>query len=455
MNEPVTFSAGELRHSRPLEPHRRCIGPAGEALVSHVLELVAAQENRTRALRRRDADTRTATVSALLANLACLALNKVDATRFVALSFNGNDYSGQGLYAGSGITLTAMTLARDAMAAAGLIEGRGGVRRTDARATAWGDESRTGAKRHGFNVDQGTFGQLARWRSTPELRQAFRRHGIGHQTIRRGGDVLELRGSGTWVSPEPAEVQDSRGVLTRINHRLSEAVLELPASGWTTIAAMASPADDTGQAAGDLSAVTLRRIFKGSWSRGGRLYGGWWQMVPAALRAGLLIDGQETVELDYQQLHPSMLYARLGRALVDDVYLFPPFPRDLGKLAFNHLLNRRPSAGNALPGRLPPRAPRDLLPKGTSYPQFLELYLDRPSIRPIRADLYQGEGLRLQREDSDIALDVIGQLDAENVLALPIHDSFIVQRQHEATLRQAMQRAFVNRYGVPARVRVS
>jgi hypothetical protein len=64
-----------------------------------------------------------------------------------------------------------------------------------------------------------------------------------------------------------------------------------------------------------------------------------------------------------------------------------------------------------------------------------------------------GVGDTLQREDSDLALDVLATLLNEGILALPIHDSFIVQRHHEARLVTVMQERFERRYKVPISVR--
>jgi hypothetical protein len=49
-----------------------------------------------------------------------------------------------------------------------------------------------------------------------------------------------------------------------------------------------------------------------------------------------------------------------------------------------------------------------------------------------------GAGKALQRCDSDIAFDVIISLMEEGILCLPIHDSFIVAKEHKARLLQQM-----------------
>lgn len=53
-----------------------------------------------------------------------------------------------------------------------------------------------------------------------------------------------------------------------------------------------------------------------------------------------------------------------------------------------------------------------------------------------------GVGLDLQRLDSDIALEVVNYLAVGGIVALPIHDSFIVQERHRGEAKEAMVLAY-------------
>ncbi|TPN61708.1 hypothetical protein FJ980_34005, partial [Mesorhizobium sp. B1-1-5] len=53
----------------------------------------------------------------------------------------------------------------------------------------------------------------------------------------------------------------------------------------------------------------LYRVYNGGWTLGGRMYGGWWQQVRSRDRKHFVIDGGETVEVDYEMLHPRLVYA--------------------------------------------------------------------------------------------------------------------------------------------------
>ena len=84
----------------------------------------------------------------------------------------------------------------------------------------------------------------------------------------------------------------------------------------------------------------LHRIFnRSSFACGGRFYGAWWQQIPKDIRPNLLIDGERTIERDYPQLHPNMLYAEIGAPLQGDAYDIASWPRNLVKRGFNILVN--------------------------------------------------------------------------------------------------------------------
>lgn len=179
----------------------------------------------------------------------------------------------------------------------------------------------------------------------------------------------------------------------------------------------------------------LYRVFKGSWQLGGRFYGGWWQQVRANDRRHLLIDDGETVELDYQMLHPRLVYARAGQRLEGDAYALDGWDRKVCKRAFNILLN----TGNY------PQALGAILP---------HVYGNRGSAARLIADIkrrhasvadsfHSGAGLRLQYTDSEMAKSVLRDLTVrQGILVLPIHDSFIVRTEHRGALEEAMDRAF-------------
>ncbi|MCA3740273.1 MAG: hypothetical protein INE95_04845 [Phenylobacterium sp.] len=402
-------------------------GDTGAALLSRMVALAEAHQVRQRALQPDAVKSRVLTASTLLANLASLALNRVDDTRFLAVSFNRN------AYANTPLSLSAMSLLRDAMLANGLIEGSAGGQRVRA--------------------DDSYFGWLTRMRATPALRTIFADCGIGYASIRRTvGNVLILRDRKAGVSSEPPiDVEMTRQTLASMNKRIEAARIELPQDAWAGVTPGVIDAmhlDDEDRApAGDLVGKSLVRLFKYDWRQGGRLYGGWWMSLPKRERKLLTIDGEAVAELDYGQLHPSILYARTHEELDGDAYTVgdwtSPAMRELGKTTFARMLNTTTSDGE-------PRAIQmaegdaDKLPPGVTWEDYLHAF--QRKLAPISEWFWIGEGLRLQREDSDVAVSVLEAMNKHGIVTLPVHDSFIVQDNYRHLLRTAMIGAYREKF---------
>jgi hypothetical protein len=76
------------------------------------------------------------------------------------------------------------------------------------------------------------------------------------------------------------------------------------------------------------------------------------------------------------------------------------------------------------------------LPEGWDFPRLLDA-IEAKHAR-IARHFRSGVGIRLQRRDADVAERVMLTLNAEGILALPVHDSFIVQEGRQARLREVM-----------------
>lgn len=202
----------------------------------------------------------------------------------------------------------------------------------------------------------------------------------------------------------------------------------------------------------DLTARTLHRVFNnGSWDQGGRFYGGWWQNMPKALRPYILIDGKRTIEIDYSGIHPAMLLAEAGCEIPDDPYgrcldgSTEEGLRDCVKRTFNALLNASSVEGlqpinefsEALTGRTWPEFKQFIV---ASYPEFSDKF-------------GTGEGLRLQRKDSDLAEDIMLLCAERHYPCLPIHDSFIVHRGYDTEVIAAMQEIFSSKFNAKGKVK--
>lgn len=179
----------------------------------------------------------------------------------------------------------------------------------------------------------------------------------------------------------------------------------------------------------------LYRVYNGGWTLGGRYYGGWWQQVSSGDREHFRIDGGASCEVDYEMLHPRLLYAAAGRKLAGDAYTIDGWDRKVCKRAFNILINAN-SYPRAL-GAIQPYVDGD-----REAAVRLVKALKRHH-KPVAGYFHSGAGLRLQNVDSEIAKSVLQELTVRRgMTVLPIHDSFIVRDDHREDLLETMDRAY-------------
>lgn len=193
----------------------------------------------------------------------------------------------------------------------------------------------------------------------------------------------------------------------------------------------------------------LVRVFcRNRWKCGGRFYGGFWQNIPKELRPLVTINGEETVELDFDCLHPQMLYAEAtGKLCEEDIYSLSgryqkgSAMRDIIKYAFLVMVNAKTQTASK--HKITEfvnewaKRPDEFQKLGglTSDEVIRQICETHPT---LKNSLCSDAGVRLQYKDSKIALGILLTLAKEKIVALPIHDSFIVQARHEERLRQVM-----------------
>lgn len=198
----------------------------------------------------------------------------------------------------------------------------------------------------------------------------------------------------------------------------------------------------------------LYRVFNdGTFDHGGRLYGAFWIDLPSWARPWILIEDEPTVELDYSGMSLRMIYHLRGIDYRDDPYEIPELMSYAAKQGHreNHyrhavktlvqaMINHEEEGGRPELVRL----------EETFRPGFTRAEVKALIERkhdPI-ADAFQtGEGKRNQRRDSDLALEIISNLMGKRILALPVHDSFIVQAAHGEELRKEMKEAYQRMLG--------
>ena len=415
---PPPFDRDALEHSRPVRWDRTADTAGAAAAFAALLAELEQSETRTRR-RKANAQARlSATLTAFVLDLFAEA--KADPALFLVYSRDENAYA-PSRYGSRFVTSTAVLTVADFLLAAGYAEGaRGFLNRS---ANPFGGT--------------GGVGRRSRIRATPRLVAFLDAHGIttGDLGTLKSTETIHLKSRAGRRQTKPLieyadtpETHAMRAELAAVNGLLSRTLIELEPG---------ATADDADSGAAlDRTAVSLHRVFnEGSFAKGGRFYGGWWQRLGSAARAGLRLNGEATVELDFRSLHTRLCYQLEGQPLPLDVdpYVLdgePQYPRELVKDALNRLIS-------AAPGRTL-RAP-----KGTEKERWRGLLAILPARHSAIARWFGAERvLELQRYDSDITAAVLTDLTAQGIPCLPVHDSFIVRRSDEVALGVAMNRAY-------------
>ena len=193
----------------------------------------------------------------------------------------------------------------------------------------------------------------------------------------------------------------------------------------------------------NFSRVHLRRIYsKGKTNLGGRFYDGWWQSLPSIYRPHITIDDYKTVEVDYSTMSLRLLYAREGKKvpLSRDMYdlglkgssEYLKTARKLIKVFINAILND--SKGNF-------RLNADDYKKlELTHKELTELVNNHH--QPIKHHFGTGVGLELMYLDSILAERLMEWFTYNNVILLPIHDSFIIRAGYVFSLEEQMKIEF-------------
>jgi len=246
--------------------------------------------------------------------------------------------------------------------------------------------------------------------------------------------------------PETPEVDLWRGNLEYINSELTKHCISLELSNINLDALKKELADKRGDQETYkrlyLHRVQLTRIFsRGSLSKGGRFYRGWWQSIPEIHRPHIRIDGKKVIEIDYSGISLRIISAQCGVNLPAEVD-----PYDIGlpnwqgskderrkslKKIINALINDEDGdyklAGTKNPLGVTPRELRKLFQE--THPVVYERLAD-------------GIGLESQFVDSQIAESVMLRMLKDGIVCLPIHDSFLVPSGYHQVLSSVMKGAF-------------
>lgn len=220
----------------------------------------------------------------------------------------------------------------------------------------------------------------------------------------------------------PAEIQDMKAKLDKLNTFYNRyAVTE----GKNRI----------------LSTRLHASFSRGSFEFGGRLYSdgdNGFQSLKSEERKNILINGHETIELDFSALHPHILYAMKGIQYAGDPYAFSD-NRRAAKKALLILINAKDEK-TALAAFLH-EWKKDT---GSDYDGDVKVLFAkcREYHKNISDKFASDIGIRLQRLDGEMALEIAYRMQKLRVAVFPVHDSFIVDVRYRMKLKTVMQEVY-------------
>ena len=201
---------------------------------------------------------------------------------------------------------------------------------------------------------------------------------------------------------------------------------------------------------------THRVFSNSSWDEGGRFDGGFWQRIGQDYREQILINNEETVELDFSSLHPVLAYVQAGVDYWKEHDIGPydisvngiedaKVSREVIKKLFLLALNAKDQT--TLFKAFRSEFDYSLL-DGLEYSftdDALGAILDSIKARhtKIADQIATGAGTVLMNLDSRIVEFVIQRFLDNNSVVLSVHDSFIVIERHRDRLLAAMKDAWV------------
>ncbi|MGV3580087.1 hypothetical protein [Brevundimonas sp.] len=294
-----------------------------------------------------------------------------------------------------------------------------------------------------YSKDNSNKSYCTRIRHTEVFRDLCIRHGLKISDLIEPPSEVIAPIDGLTI---PADVQATAATIYRYNDFIRDFQLTLSRENWIELESMVVKGATNGK--GDKlhrgyneGRIYLTRRFAETFDRGGRLYDIFPQGMPKVIRQRLRIDGEPTVELDFSRIHPTIIYADKGLPFDIDPYDVPGYPNmiEAGKELFNRLLNgqKKPTF----------RIKKDR--KWFSGKDAFNAYRDAMIVHlsPIADTFSRDYGARLQKRDGNLCIAIIAACMAQGIPIYPIHDSFIVPRSYEETLRQIMINEFHNMFG--------
>jgi len=171
----------------------------------------------------------------------------------------------------------------------------------------------------------------------------------------------------------------------------------------------------------------------------GRLYGGFWQNLKRARRAGIRINGEPVVDLDFASMFPRLAYATTGKEPpAGDLYAIEglgPEYRSALKLAVNTFLFDTHNRRHTWPDPEDNEAPQ--LPAGWTVSRTRKAILKRHPA--LKSCFGTSLGYGLMRTESDILVSVLEEMRSRGIVGLGIHDGLLLPSSRAEEGKQIME----------------
>ena len=281
--------------------------------------------------------------------------------------------------------------------------------------------------------------------ASPTLANYFKKIGISIFEINQSKELIVLRDKEKKDIDyrETSKTRDMRRVLGKYNEILSQTFIDIPFLEKPYIEYKGR------KHFVNQHSKLVRRIFNnGTFNKGGRFYGGWWQHISEKQREKILMDDREIIEINYKSLHPILAYANKGidfwktvnvtkYSYFNDSYDVPTNglkdkkdSRTAVKLLFSTALNAKNEKECFKTFR--DQWDYEYQPyTGLFSDTFLKQLLDNIRDRHYQIDdmFCSGFGIDLQKWDNDIIEYIVSDFTERNIPILCIHDSFIIWKE--------------------------
>lgn len=176
----------------------------------------------------------------------------------------------------------------------------------------------------------------------------------------------------------------------------------------------------------------------------GRLYrGGFWFTLPKSKRHLITINGEQIADLDFSSMFFRLAYLRQGVFPPEgDLYAIPGLEnhRQAVKQLVASLFTR---AGSAM--RMPKEV-RKAMPKGWTMARFVQaMAIKHPAIAPLFGT---GMWFSFAYTESQIMVDVLLELAALKIPALPLHDGLMVGKSQRDQAAHVMRKVSLKHLGL-------